>query len=259
MQAWPLDTPPASSPQRALAGVIAGMGQASFAQTALDNLNGLFEIGSWSVYRLWADRPPELQLSASQGPQDITRDCFRTYCDDGLYRNDGSFAPVRAAGRTLMLRTHADEIPSATHREAIYRRHGMLERLSVARAESDGSLIALNLYRHTHQGRYSAGEVEQFAQMATPLLAAAVRHADLATPPVFHKPDIRWRMQQQCPALTARELDVLERLLQGLSYDGIAADMGLSVGTVKTYRARAFARLDMHFKSELFARFLRAN
>jgi DNA-binding CsgD family transcriptional regulator len=56
-----------------------------------------------------------------------------------------------------------------------------------------------------------------------------------------------------CPALTARELDVLERLLQGMTYDGIAADMGLGVGTVKTYRARAFARLGIHFRSELFA------
>jgi DNA-binding NarL/FixJ family response regulator len=48
-------------------------------------------------------------------------------------------------------------------------------------------------------------------------------------------------------------LDVCERLLRGWSYDGIAADMGLSVATVKTYRARAFGRLGLHFRSELFA------
>ncbi|MFN6997848.1 MAG: helix-turn-helix transcriptional regulator, partial [Aquincola tertiaricarbonis] len=61
---------------------------------------------------------------------------------------------------------------------------------------------------------------------------------------------------QRCPALTPRELDVLERLLQGMTYDGIAADIGLSLATVKTYRARAFERLDIHFKNELFALFV---
>ena len=55
--------------------------------------------------------------------------------------------------------------------------------------------------------------------------------------------------------MTERELDVCERLLRGFSHDGVAADLGLSVATVKTYRTRAFARLGLHFRSQLFARF----
>ena len=82
------------------------------------------------------------------------------------------------------------------------------------------------------------------------LLAAVLRHIELSRPA-----DLRQRLVERCAALTARELDVCERLLRGWSYDGIAADMALSVATVKTYRARAFARLGMHFKSELFAAF----
>ena len=58
------------------------------------------------------------------------------------------------------------------------------------------------------------------------------------------------------PALNGHELDVCERLLRGWTYDGIAADLGLGLATVKTYRARAFDRLGLHFKSELFAAFL---
>ena len=50
-------------------------------------------------------------------------------------------------------------------------------------------------------------------------------------------------MLAAAPALTVRELDVCERLLRGWTYDGVAADLGLTVPTVKTYRARAFARL----------------
>jgi DNA-binding NarL/FixJ family response regulator len=58
------------------------------------------------------------------------------------------------------------------------------------------------------------------------------------------------------PTLTEREVDVCARLLTGMTQDGIASDLGLSLATVKTYRNRAFARLGIHFKSQLFSLFL---
>lgn len=63
-----------------------------------------------------------------------------------------------------------------------------------------------------------------------------------------------WRMRllQAQPDLTPRELDVCARLLQGMTHEGIACDLCLSLPTVKTYRNRAFARLGIHFRSELF-------
>ena len=36
---------------------------------------------------------------------------------------------------------------------------------------------------------------------------------------------------------------------------GIAADLGIKESTVKTYRNRAFDRLGIHFRSQLFALF----
>lgn len=53
--------------------------------------------------------------------------------------------------------------------------------------------------------------------------------------------------------LTGRERDVCERLLKGWTHDGIAADLRVSPATVKTYRDRAFARLGIHHRNELFA------
>lgn len=54
---------------------------------------------------------------------------------------------------------------------------------------------------------------------------------------------LRAALVARCPTLTVRELDVCERLLRGWTCDGIAADLRLSVTTVKTYRARAFDRM----------------
>ncbi len=77
-----------------------------------------------------------------------------------------------------------------------------------------------------------------------------------ATPPI-PPGRMRERLLELGPELTARELDVCVRLLQGMTHDGIAVDLGVSLTTVKTYRNRAFDRLGIHFRNELFARVLR--
>jgi DNA-binding CsgD family transcriptional regulator len=65
--------------------------------------------------------------------------------------------------------------------------------------------------------------------------------------------DLHGRLLARCPALTVREAEVCLRLLRGMTQEGIAADLGLALPTVKTYRNRAFGRLGIHFRSELFA------
>ena len=251
MNLWTL-SPAASRPgAAALAGLVplvAAIGADGFANAALQGLHASgLTAASWSVYRLRPGALPLLHLSSSLGVADTTQQCFDTYAG-GLYRHDCSFDTVRP-GAAAMLRMHADEAPSADHRDAIYRRHGMLERLSVVQRADDGSLLAVNLYHHQHQGCFSDAELRGFGDLAPLLLAAVQRHLALA--PAGR--DERSALLRRCPALTTRELDVCERLLRGWSYDGIAADLGLSLATVKTYRARAFERLGLHFKSELFA------
>jgi DNA-binding CsgD family transcriptional regulator len=66
-------------------------------------------------------------------------------------------------------------------------------------------------------------------------------------------PALRERLLRAHAGLTERELDVCTRLLQGMTQEGIACDLGLSLPTVKTYRNRAFGRLGIHFRNELFA------
>jgi len=237
----------------ALGPMVLAVGRPAFAADALAALNRVVQAGSWSVYQVWADRPPVMHLSASHGVADTTGACFAAYRDGGLYRADRSFDLVRQQreGDAVLLRLHADEIGNPGHRDAIYVRHAMVERLSLAWTLPDRSLFALNLYHHVHQGRFGASEVERFADAAPLLQAAVARHVELGAG--SEAGDSRSRLQRRCPALTERELDVLDRLLRGMTYDGIAADMGLAVGTVKTYRARAFVRLGIHFKNQLFA------
>lgn len=242
--------------QASLAGVIGAIGGDSFASVALASVNGALNAASWAVYSTWKDRPPVLHLSSSHGVRDTTRDCFAAY-HGGLYRRDRTFEAARRSRQ--MLRLSALDLPNPEHREAIYRRHGVVERLSIAEPQADGAILAVNLYHHEHQGEFAAGEIENFEHLATGLLATVRRHIELTTAAARPQPDLaqlRGALQRRHPEMPPRELDVCARLLLGLSYDGIAADLGLSVATVKTYRRRAFERMGLHFKSELFAAFV---
>lgn len=240
--------------QRALGAVVGAIGSAGFAARTLAAVHPMMRAGSWSVYRLWPDREPEMHLSAAYGVPDTTRDCFGVY-RAGLYRRDRSFDSVRAArerGTTELLRLRADQVANPDHRDAIYRRHGLVARLSLARLDDDGSLLAVNLYRHGDDGPFGDAEVAHLADIGPVLMASIARHVAIAVAADAGTGPPRERLRLRCAALTDRELDVCERLLRGMTYDGIAADMALSVGTVKTYRARAFDRLGIHFRSELF-------
>lgn len=257
MNSWTLDTAGHADTHAAMARVVDAMGRDDFAASTLASLSRVLGIGSWSAYRLWSDRPPVMHLAACDGERDMTGECFSIYRDRRLYLRDSSFEAVRrngVTGRAVMLHMRADDAPNTEHRDAIYRRHGMVERVSVARAEPDGSLLAVNAYSHDAARCSGQAMAARFGEIASTLLAAVARHVDWTGK--AQAPGPRQALRDRCPALTDRELDVLERLLQGITYAGIAADMGLSVCTVKTYRARAFERLDIHFKSELFALFV---
>jgi DNA-binding NarL/FixJ family response regulator len=51
-------------------------------------------------------------------------------------------------------------------------------------------------------------------------------------------------------ALSARELEVLQGLSKGHTYKQIAADLGISLGTVRTYIQRIYEKLHVHSHAE---------
>lgn len=258
MQVW--SVPPAiarSTPHDTAAALIGCIARDDFATRALGTLNRALPVAWWTIYRLdglGADRPPRLCAQASHAVPDIALDCWRIY-RNGVYRGDTHFAQAcdqadRAAGGAVMTHCVADDFGSV-HREQIYTAHSLSERLSIVSAErgsvGDRALLAVNLYRHRAQPRFDAAELDTMLELAGALLAVVQRHLELDRPlaPAL-------RLQQRCPALTRREREVCERLLRGWTFEGIAADLRLSTTTVKTYRNRAFERLGIQHRNQLF-------
>jgi DNA-binding CsgD family transcriptional regulator len=254
MRQWTL--PHNNSPVQVLGDLIGLIGQDDFEFSLLAYLQAVVPAASYSIYQTGSGCAPQLFMSASLGVPDTTRDCWKAYLS-GPYRNDRTFAAGSAKqGHTQLCHITAQEVP-ALHRARVYEAHGMVERVSAVE-QSESSIFAINFYRHAHQAAFSDAHLCGFEALAPALITLAKKQIALST---CHKKtgenDIkRWlrKLQQLDQNLTARELDVCARLLVGMTQDGIASDLNLSVPTVKTYRNRAFARMGIHFRNELFAR-----
>jgi DNA-binding CsgD family transcriptional regulator len=251
MRQW---TPaPASSPMQVLQDLIGLVGHRAFETSLLQHLTPLVPAASYSIYKTGTGCDPTLFMSASQGIPDTTRACWNAYLS-GPYLSDRTFdGQSQAHTSPLLCHITAPEVP-AVHRARVYEAHGMAERVSIVQRQT-GSIFAINFYRHDHQRPFTDGQISDFESLAPTLLALTQKQIELARPRATKRSTAEWLQQLHAvnPALTPRELDVCARLLTGMTQEGIAADLGLGLPTVKTYRNRAFARLGIHFKSELFA------
>lgn len=243
--------------QAALADLIGLIGEPDFGASALDALNRWLPLCWWSVYTLYPEAPPALHAHGSAGhAPEGTADSWRVY-RQSLYRRDATFTAAReavSAGSMALVHWTAAEIPS-DHRAAIYSRNGLRERLSIVSGGAGEGLLAVNLYRHEHQPALGGDAVEAIGRMARPLLACVRRHIALAAATSAPDPGPAPKAGLQAlAALTPREREVCERLLRGWTHAGIAADLGLTPATVRTYRDRAFDRLGIRSRHALFAR-----
>ena len=227
-------------------GLIACIGEADFAQDALAQLNRWMPVAWWSIYRLLNDAPPTLHANASFGVPDGTLESWRAY-RGGLYERDETFSEAREQARNsnrLLVHWHAREIPRR-HRERIYSKHGLRERLSIVCRDKEEAILAVNLYRHEEQTPFTDEEIDALGSAAGLLLSCVQKHLSIS--------GARSASSAAFDVLTPRELDVCQRMLKGWTYDGIAADLRISAGTVKTYRDRAFDRLGINHRNQLFA------
>lgn len=206
------------------------------------------------MYQTGSGCVPRLYMSASLGVPDTTRDCWQAYVSGPQQHDRTLMQQEFTDGRLMVCHITAQEAP-IEHRTRVYEAHGVAERVSVVRHEA-ASVFAINFYRHTHQTPFRDSQLSDFGQVAAGLMALARKQITLAPEPRFAiNPLGIWsgKLASLQVGLTAREIEVCARIVMGMTHDGIASDLELSVPTVKTYRNRAFARMGIHFRSELFA------
>lgn len=246
-----IDRAGATVPAAAAAALLEVAVSPQSADALLGAVQAVVPVNYLSLVDIRRDRPELVEGSAAQ-PQEraVVAQCFAIYRRH-YYRRD-AILPLaaqllaRPAGTGLALHCRPEELPDSGWRADIYERERLTDRFTLMHAPAPGIVQAIHLYRDERQGRFCAHDIDRLVGFA-PLLrqahAAAWRAGAAVADRERRVADGERRLQRLAPNLSPRERAVCARIAQGLSADGVAADLDVAPSTVLTLRKRAYQKL----------------
>jgi LuxR family transcriptional regulator, activator of tox operons len=156
-----------------------------------------------------------------------------------------------SADADVAIRVNSDEIEQSGYRQDCYTKVGLHERISLLTTRADETL-RLNFYRSARSGCFAPEEVDHILGASDLMLSLLAKHDCAALPRgaeiarVFER-----RLRLIAGTLPRRELEVCALIATGMSSEGIALELGISLNTVLTHRKRAYARLGISSQNEL--------
>jgi DNA-binding CsgD family transcriptional regulator len=144
------------------------------------------------------------------------------------------------------------EVEDALYQRDCYQSASLVDRVSIVKCQAD-EIVRLNFYRNKAQGRFTDADLKVISQFANVLVQTTSKH-DTLRPSLDGEDRYRQycgRLAVAAPQLTEREIQVCAGIVRGLSSEGIANLLGLSINTVLTHRRRAYAKLGISSQNEL--------
>lgn len=135
-----------------------------------------------------------------------------------------------------------------------------LEEIDLAVDLAPGVSAEISLYRSLSGRGFGDRELDRLGAVV-PVIGALLRRYWAALGPPAASPDSRLDdafMSFGEGVLSAREREVVRMILRGHSSESISFNLGISLGTVKTHRKNAYAKLGISSQSGLLSRFLRS-
>ena len=138
-----------------------------------------------------------------------------------------------------------------------------LEEIDIAVTLEPGVVSEFSVYRSLRNRGFADEELARLGQVV-PVLGALLRRywagygpSKLEASPPDHSVEQIFA-SFGAEVLTEREREVTQLILRGHSSESIGFNLGISLGTVKTHRKNAYAKLGISSQSELLSLFLQA-
>jgi len=168
-----------------------------------------------------------------------------------FHRSDPAAAArlATAPGSGFHLRVPAAAIALGEYRKLCFERPRFVEKISFGWTKADHALVVSFYQRHD-------GVEPDIAQLGALAQLAITGLTRMAARPVEAAPlvaEVERRLAEAHGVLTGRERAVCARTLAGRTAREIGAELGLGVGTVLTYRQRAYQKLGVSRSNELLA------
>lgn len=153
--------------------------------------------------------------------------------------------------RILLHRQRAQEVQHPEYRAVCYDQPQVAERLAVLALYEGGRWLSVHFYRGTEHGPFDDAALAVMEAFA-PLVVQAVRLHYTGQALAQDLPEMLLaRLARRQPALTRRDLDVAQALLAGRDTAALAAELGLTLVSARTYVKRLHRKLGVTGQREL--------
>lgn len=225
-------------------GLLEARDQGLFAQRLLQIAHSTSGVEELFAYRVDAGAPTVLAATSDLGDADQR---VRAYARR-FHRSDPAARAWREAAPDsgFACRIPAASIALGEYRRLCFERPRFAEKICFGWRKGDAATVVTFYQRHGD----ADPDMAQLGALAQLAITGLTRLAQ-APPPVLDQ--IRARLAQAYPALTGREREVCARTLAGQTARDIGDTLVLGVGTVLTYRQRAYQKLGMNKANDLLA------
>jgi DNA-binding CsgD family transcriptional regulator len=233
-----------------------------FAEAVLAVAGGYARVQHCAVFAFQKYRNPELISAATRVGHNIAKDTASPYIQEFFRKDEIQDIIVRRAGvapngNIFVHRQSQDDISDPHYRFVCYSGVNIKERIANLIRVRHNVWVSVNLYRDVSHGPFVSAEIEAIRNLSSLFAHAAARHYT-----IDHHGTLRARnfvtdeLARHGHNLTAREREVAIRILDGQTTKVIAGSLAISPSTVVTYRERAYEKLGVRTRAELFAAFI---
>lgn len=246
-----------------LLNAIGSVDNTSMAKAVLDLVDSQVAMDHCTLMAFTADHNPRVIAVASQAQDRQIHHCANEYArqfhqHDRIQLHLQSMLPQQETGDILVHRQTLAQIIDAELRRLYNDTLGVVDSMAVTVKTGRRAWITTQLCRHRDQGTLEHGEIKQILQLASLIATSVSRHCQLeAGGEGEFRASVSEGIDALCSLLTQRERQVILRILDGVTVEQIAGELGLKPTTVITYRSRAYEKLGISSRRELFSTLLR--
>lgn len=245
-----------TSPTAAFAGLVEAIGTDQFGAGLVSVLNGLCGAEHCALFRIDDDEISALSFG-SLDPAHAASMVQRYVCE-GIWRHDPVIGQARvelAQASTSLIRMDIESRSYAAIRARVWPR--VRDRIVLCGRRED---LRFGLSIVASQ-QFQTSAISQLTDAAGMLIASMTKHLDV----MMRRPNLAAALTtvaeiEGCFSarsdLPRREQEVCARILHGLSSTGISLDLSIGEESVKTYRKRAYQRLNIGSEHELLRWYL---
>ncbi|MFM0347822.1 helix-turn-helix transcriptional regulator [Paraburkholderia sp. RL17-347-BIC-D] len=240
-----------------LAAVIEGIGTERFGTALAEFLRPLSGVDHCTVFQLGGDAIDVVALSSCDPRHPMTL-MVEHFVNEEIWRKDPVFSKARTllATTSRLIRLDVNDMNDRAYlklRTLIYPQAG--DGIVVC-GRRDSADFCLSVVRDNPNQPFGPEATKQLSAVADTLISAIAKHVSV----LAHRPNVKFALTdlseiEKCliarSDLRRREVEVCARIIVGLSAAGISLDLGVGEETVKTYRKRAYSRLNIGCEREL--------